>query len=102
MRFSQSRHEGFKPVTKYNQRAQPAGLYAILSEAFYNNVRKTSAVKPPRTNKGFEMLPNKPKPPSTDVLGGFGAPGGARTHNGGVGGHCFIQLDYECKTYLFK
>ena len=25
-----------------------------------------------------------------------GAPGEARTHNNGVGGHDFIQLDYGC------
>ena len=28
----------------------------------------------------------------------FGAPGEARTHNNGVGGHDFIQLDYECMS----
>lgn len=28
-----------------------------------------------------------------------GAPGGARTHNVGVGGRSFIQLDYGCILY---
>lgn len=56
------------PLTGGGVLVHPAGLCAM---------RKASAVKPPRTNKGFKLLPNKPKPPNTDVLGGFGAPGGA-------------------------
>ena len=31
----------------------------------------------------------------------FGALGGARTHNNAVGGHDFIQLDYECGSAVF-
>ena len=33
--------------------------------------------------------------------GAFGASGEARTRNGGVGGLCFIQLDYGCVWFHF-
>ena len=33
--------------------------------------------------------------------GCFGAPSEARTHNEGVGGPCFIQLDYRCVFTFF-
>ena len=48
-------------------------------------------------NEGFAVLPNKPNTGCHKKWHPvFGALGGARTHNNAVGGHDFIQLDYEC------
>ena len=48
----------------------------------------------PRANSVRSRLPCAKTPPPFG-RGRSGAPGETRTHNEGVGGPCFIQLDYE-------